>query len=102
MDFSDPFFGLGTAPHSYYLHRGKELAEFLFGHLRVWEFRWLYNRIAIPRGLFRDGEVYLGRLGRGLGGPKSPNFPPKIGLLRGVLSHFEGGPSLPKSRSLIG
>ena len=40
--------------------------------------------------------VQFGRLGRGWGGPKSPNFPRKIGLLRGFLSHFEGGPSLPK------
>ena len=32
----------------------------------------------------------MGRLGRGWGGPKSPNFPPKIGLLRGSLAILRG------------
>ena len=42
-------------------------------------------------------KVNLGRLGRGWGGSKKSYFSPQNRAFKGILSHFEGGPSLSKS-----
>ena len=63
----------------------------------------LAHRLPLPVQTYEDHfAVMLGRLGRGWGGQKSPNFPPKIGLLRGSLAILRGDLAYPTwARTLL-